>query len=450
MSLHRAAVSRASRAAGAALFVALAALAGCKGGSNAAQAPPPIEVGVVKVAQRPVTVYDEYVAQTQAANTIEIRAQVTGLLERQVVPDGAAVRKDELLYQIDPKPFQSAVAQAEANLANAQAGLTNAQQTLARYDELVGQGFVSKLAYQNAQAQQKQALAQVNAQQALLRDARINLGYTQIRAPRDGYLTQSQVRPGSLITAQQTLLNTLYSRDPMYVYFSVPEDQAARLQRNFGVEGANEAQPRKFQLELPDGAQYEYTGKLDFVDPAVNQRTGTLQARISVPNPEGALRPGMFVRLKVPSLESSDALTVPQKAVVELQGLKTVYVIGPDGKPQQRQIVADVRTGSDWVVEKGLQPGDTVIVEGLPKIQMMPNAPVKPVMVANQPSAPAANAGTQAPAHATGAATQPANGAAAGSRGPAAAPDAKPSSPPATPPPARDQRGTPGVPTTAG
>ena len=452
MSLHAAAASGALRAAGAALLVALASLSGCKGGSNAAQAPPPIEVGVVKVAQRPVTVYDEYVAQTQAANTIEIRAPVPGLLDRQIAPDGAAVRKGDLLYQIDPKPFQSAVAQAQANLANAQAGLTNAQQTLARYDELVGQGFVSKLAYQNAQAQQKQAAAQVNAQQALLRDARINLGYTEIRAPRDGYLTESQVRPGSLITMQQTLLNTLYSRDPMYVYFSVAEDQAATLQRKLGGDDANEAAPRKFQLQLPDGSQYEYTGRLDFVDPAVNQRTGTLQARISVPNPEGALRPGMFVRLKVPSLETGNALTVPQKAVVELQGLKTVYVIGAEGKPEQRQIQADIRTGNDWVVEKGLQPGDTVIVEGLPKIQMMPNAPVKPVMVANQPPAPAPNAGTQVPGQAAGATTptQPANGAAAGTQTPAAARGQPSTSPPASPPPARDQRGAPGVPATAG
>jgi membrane fusion protein (multidrug efflux system) len=448
MSLHRAAACGAAWAAGAVLLAALAALAGCKGGSTAAQAPPPIEVGVVKVARQPVTVFDEYVAQTQAANTIELRSQVTGLLDRQVVPDGAVVRKGDLLYQIDAKPFESAVAQAQANLANAQAGLTNAQQTLNRYDELVGQGFVSKLAYQNAQAQQKQAAAAVNAQQAMLRDARINLGYTQIRAPSDGYLTQSQVRPGSLVTAQQTLLNTLYSRDPMYVYFSVAEDQAATLQRTLGGEGADAAQPRKFQLQLPDGTHYEYTGKLDFVDPAVNQRTGTLQARISIPNPEGALRPGMFVRLKVPALNTGDVLTVPQKAVVELQGLKTVYVIGTDGKPQQRQIVADVRAGGDWVVEKGLQPGEMVIVEGLPKLQMMPNATVKPVVVAAQPAAPP-TPGTPVPGPATGAATSAQPGGAPPNPAPNAGPGGTRAAPTSAPP-SGDQRGTPGVPATAG
>jgi membrane fusion protein, multidrug efflux system len=434
-----------------ALLAALAVLGGCKDGADAAKAPPPIEVGVVKVSQQPVTVYDEYVAQAQAANMIELRSQVTGLLERQVVTDGAAVRKGELLYQIDPRPFQSAVAQAEANLAQAQAALTNAQQTLARYDQLVGQGYVSKQAYQNAQAAQKQAAAAVRAQRALLRDARINLSYTEIRAPREGYLSESQVRPGSLVTAQQTLLNTLYSRDPMYVYFSVSEDRAAILQRTLGGSDPAEAQPRKFQLQLPDGSQYEYTGQLNFVDPAVNRRTGTLQARISVPNPEGRLRPGMFVRLRVPSLVSGDALTVPQKAVIELQGLKLVYVIGPDGKPQQRQIVADVRAGASWVVEKGLAPGDMVVVEGLPKLQMMPDAPVKPVIVADTPD-PNTRAGTGAPDPAGGAAAtgQPAN---AGEQSPApqgsgATPDQAPA--PVPPSSAPNQRGTPGVPATAG
>jgi membrane fusion protein (multidrug efflux system) len=401
-----------ARALSAGLLAILAALPGCKDGADAAKAPPPIEVGVVKVAREPVTVYDEYVAQTQAADTIELRAQVTGLLERQVVTDGARVQRGDLLYVIDPRPFQTAVAQAEANLAQAQAALINAQQTLDRYDELVGQGFVSKQAYQNAQAEQKQAAAAVRAQQAQLRDARINLGYTQIRAPRDGQLSQSQVRAGALVTAQQTLLNTLYSIDPMYVYFSVAEDRLLTLERAFQeLADAPQTGEAPFRLQLPDGTEYSYRGELNFVDAAVDPRTGTLQARVAVPNPNGVLRPGMFVRLRVPSLQSGDALTVPQKAVTELQGLKMVYVIGADGKAQSRQIVADVRAGNDWVVEKGLAPGDMVVVEGLPKIQMMPNAPVKPVIVSAPEGMPAPSAAAP-PAGSTGDTAQGAAGAA--------------------------------------
>lgn len=371
-----------------AAFAAL--LAGCSREQEAAQAPPPIEVGVIKVATAPVTVYEEYVAQTQAPDTIELRAQVTGLLQRQVVADGARVSKGDLLYQIDARPFQVELERANANLAQTQAALTNAQQTLDRYRELVGQGFVSRQAYQDALAQQRQAVAAVAAERARVREARINLGYTDLRAPADGYLSQSLVRPGALITAQQTLLNTLYSSDPMYVYFTVSEEKLLALQKPMRTGSTDEMEPKRFRLYLTDGTEYRFRGELDFVDSAVDESTGTLRARVSVSNPDRMLRPGMFVRLSVPALSTGNAITVPQKAVTELQGLKTVYVIGPDNKPQARQIVADTRAGSGWVVEKGLAPGELVVVEGLPKIQLMPDAPVKPVMVAGTDAQPQA------------------------------------------------------------
>jgi len=364
------------------LAFALAIVAGCDRGPDTAAAPPPIEVGVVEVSSGPVTVYEEYVAQTEAPNTIELRAQITGLLERQVVPDGAQVEAGDLLYEIDPRPIQAALEQANANLAQARAALTNAQQTLDRYEDLVGQGFVSKQAYQNALAQQRGAAAAVQAERARVREAKINLGYTHIRAPADGYLSQSQVRPGSLVTAQQTLLNTLYSSDPMYVYFTLSEEKLLELQKSQQMNSMQDREDRRFRLTLSDGSEYRFRGTLDFVDTAVSQSTGTLRARVTVPNPDRVLRPGMFVRLKVPALDSGEAITVPQKAVTELQGLKTVYVIGADNKAQARQIVAGTRAGNDWVVEKGLKPGDLVVVEGLPKIQLMPDAPLKPVIVA--------------------------------------------------------------------
>ena len=375
---------------------AITAVAGCNRGKDAVQAPPPIEVGVVKVESGPVTVYEEYVAQTEAPNTIELRAQITGLLERQVVPDGAQVKEGDLLYEIDPRPIQAALEQANANLAQARAALTNAQQTLDRYEDLVGQGFVSKQAYQNALAQQRGAAAAVQAERARVREAKINLGYTHIRAPVDGYLSQSQVRPGSLVTAQQTLLNTLYSSDPMYVYFTLSEEKLLELQKSQQMNSTQEREDRRFRLTLTDGSEYRFRGTLDFVDTAVSQRTGTLRARVTVPNPDRVLRPGMFVRLKVPALDSGDAITVPQKAVTEMQGLKTVYVIGADNKAQARQIVAGTRAGNDWVVEKGLSAGDLVVVEGLPKIQLMPDAPLKPVIVAGS-GAPQQAAQTDTP-----------------------------------------------------
>lgn len=353
---------------------------------------PAMEVGVIEVAREPVAVFEEFVAQTQAPRTIEIRAQVTGLLERQAFADGARVEQGQLLYVIDARPFRTALSQAQANLAQAQANLQNARQTLRRYQDLVGQGFVSKQAYENAVAQERAASAQVAAQRAQVNDARINLGYTQIHAPNDGYMSESRVNPGALVTAQQTLLNTLYSSDPMYVYFTVSEQRMLELQRELRTGAPPEA-----RIVLSDGSQYPHPGTLDFVDAAVDARTGTLQLRVSIPNPERALRPNMFVRVVLPALTQASGIRIPQQAVTELQGTKTVYVVGQDGKAQSRQISAPLRTGNDWVVEKGLQPGELVVVEGVQKIQMQPDAPVKPVVVARQspgqaPAGPSATA----------------------------------------------------------
>lgn len=389
------AARRAARTALRAVPLAFAALlvAACNRGEDAAPTPPPVEVGVIRVESGPVAVFEEYVAQTEAPNTIELRSQVTGLVERQAVPDGAPVNKGDLLYQIDPRPFRVMLEQANANLAQSRAALANAQQTLDRYEELVDQGFVSKQAYQNAVAQQRQAAAAVEAQRALVREARISLGYTDIRAPADGFLSASRVRPGGLVTAQQTLLNTLYSSDPMYVYFTVSEEKMPALQQSMHEAADQDETARRFLIRLSDGTEYPYRGALDFVDTNVDDRTGTLRARVSVPNPNRVLRPGMFVRLAAPGLHAQQAITIPQKAVTELQGLKTVYVIGPDNKPQMRQIVADTRVGNRWVVNEGLKPGELVVVEGLPKIQLMPGAPVKPISVGEAEqtaSAPAA------------------------------------------------------------
>jgi membrane fusion protein (multidrug efflux system) len=369
-------------------------LAACNRTPQAPAQPPPMEVSVIKVTQAPVTVLDEFVAQTQAPKTIEIRSQVTGLLERQAYSDGAFVSKGQLLYVIDQRPFRTALAQAQANLAQAQANLQNTRQTLRRYQELVGQGFVSKQAYETAVAQERAATAGVAAQRAQVNDARINLGYAEIRAPADGYVSESRVNPGALVTAQQTLLNTLYSSDPMYVNFTVSEERMLEVQGKLRGSQAPGA-----RIVLADGTQYPYPGTLDFVDAAVDQKTGTLQVRVRIPNPDRTLRPNMFVRVVLPSPTQATGMRVPQQAVTELQGNKMVYVVGPDGKAQARQIAAELRSGNDWIVEKGLSQGELVIVEGVQKVQMQPNAAVKPVLLARAPGeeAPATNTPTSSP-----------------------------------------------------
>jgi membrane fusion protein (multidrug efflux system) len=212
------------------LSVSSFALSGCKGSAQP-QAPPPPEVSVIEVKPAAVTVYNEYVAQTQAPDTIEIRSQVTGLLERQAFTDGARVKKGDVLYVIDQRPFQAQLAQAKASLAQAEANLVNAKQNLARNSRLIAQKAVSQQDYDTAFAQERSGTALVEAQKALLRNVELNLEFSTLRAPREGFMSSSQVKPGSLITAQQTLLTTLYSSDPMWVNFSVSEARLLELQR---------------------------------------------------------------------------------------------------------------------------------------------------------------------------------------------------------------------------
>jgi membrane fusion protein (multidrug efflux system) len=352
--------------------IGLALLAGC-GKPQAQLAAPPLEVSVVEVKLAPVTVYNEYVAQTQAPGTIEIRARVTGLLERQAFADGAWVKKGELLYVIDRRPFEAQTAQARASLAQAEANLVNARQNRARNARLIAQKAVSQQDYDSAVAQEDANAALVEAQEAVLRNAELNLEFATVRAPRDGFMTSSQVKPGALITAQQTLLTTLYSTDPMWVYFTISEDRLLELQKS----GRGPEQPRTFYLRLVDGTEYAVKGRTDFVDAAIDQRSGTLQVRISVRNPRRLLRPGQFVRVRVAALESPAAIRVPQQAVQELQGTRSVYVIAEGDKVEARQIVTSHRVGNDWVVASGLNPGERIVVEGIGKIR--PGMQVKPV-----------------------------------------------------------------------
>jgi membrane fusion protein, multidrug efflux system len=345
------------------------ALSGCKGHAQP-QTPPPPEVSVIEIRPAPVTVYDEYVAQTQAPDTIEIRAQVTGLLLQQAFADGARVRKGDLLYAIDQRPFEAQIAQARANVAQAEANLINARQNLDRNGRLIAQHAVSQQDYDAAAAHEKASTALVEAQKALLRDAEINLEFTTIRAPRDGVMSSSQVKPGALIAAQQTLMTTLYSNDPMWALFTLSEDKLLELQKRLKYppgERADQAPP--FRIRLADGSDYALPGRLNFVNAAIDQKSGTLQVRVSVPNPERLLRPGLFVRVIVPAFEDAQGIRVPQRAIKELQGLKSVYVVTTGDKAEERPVVAKRLVENDWVVESGLSGGERIVVDGIGKVQ---------------------------------------------------------------------------------
>ena len=358
-------------------------LAGCNArGDVPPKSAPPAEVTVLRAQPRTVTLVEEYVGQAEAVETVEIRSRVQGLLERQAFRDGAIVRRGELLFLIDRLPFEAALEQARANLAQAEASSANSTQNLARISRLIADNAVSQQDLDSAVARDRADRASVEAARAAVHEAELNLGYTRITAPRDGAVSKALVKPGSLVTVAQTLLTTLYSANPIHVNFALGEQRMLELTRRAHGKGEG---PGDFRLRLVDGSEYPQGGRLDFVDAAVDPKNDTLQVRIVVPNPDGLLRPGQYVRVLVPSAARVGAILIPQKAVQELQGLKTVFVIGDDNKAAVRQITAAQRLGSDWVLDSGLAPGDIVVVDGLQKVT--PGATVKPVFAADRSAA---------------------------------------------------------------
>jgi membrane fusion protein (multidrug efflux system) len=364
----------------------LCALCACGKTTNPPQPPPP-EVSVIKVGTTPVTVFDDYAAQTEAVQSVEIRARVGGILQRQAFKDGATVRKDELLFLIDQEPFASALMQAKAALAQAQASWMNSRQNLARVRPLLSAQAISQQEADAIVARERADAASVEAAKAQVRQAELNLGYTQIRAPRDGMISRALIKPGGLVNASTTLMATLYSVDPIYVGFTISERKLADLQSQYNLQDPKLMKTPDIKLRLIDGSNYRYSGRFDFLDPAVDPRNGTVPVRLVVPNPDGMLRHGQFVRAIVPGRENPNAILVPQKAVQELQGKHSVFVVGPDGKAIYRDIDVGTRVGNDWVVERGLKPGEVVIVEGIAKVK--PGIVVKPVPAGQQQAGPA-------------------------------------------------------------
>ncbi len=364
------------------ILLVLCVLGACTKKNKPAPQAGPVAVTVIRAAHTPITLYEDYAAQTEAVEAVEIRSRVSGILERQAFKDGALVKKGDLLFVIDQQPYISALDQARANLAQAQAAHVNSRQILARFRPLSAARAISQQDLETAAARERADAAAVEAGKAQVQQAQLNFGYTTISAPRAGLISRALVKPGGLVNASTTLLTTLYSVDPMYVSFTIGEQRLESLLRQYGPGADAKAAP-PIRIRLADGSDYKYDGKLDFVDAAVDPRNGTLPVRLMVPNPDGALRSGQFVRAIVAKPVNPQAILLPQKAVQELQGKHSVFVVGPGNKAAYRDIVTSVRSGNDWVVEQGIKPGELVIVEGIAKLQ--PGVPVKPVPAQQAP-----------------------------------------------------------------
>lgn len=361
------------------LFAVLVTLSACKRGAPAPPPPGPPEVTVAAARRTSLPVVVELPGRTTPVRVAQVRARVDGIVLRREFKEGATVTAGQRLYQIDPAPYQAALASAQATLGRAQANVAAVNAQATRYKQLVATQAVSQQDYDNAMASLGQAMADVASGKASVRTAAINLGYTDVRSPISGRAGISSVTEGAYVQAgAATLMTTVQQIDPIYVDLNQSSVQGLRLRRDIAsgkVKMAGPGQARVTVL-LEDGAAYPLPGRLQFSDITVDPSTGSVTVRVIVPNPRHLLLPGMFVRGRVEEGIEEAALLVPQAGVSHNpQGQATAMVVGPDNRVALRTILATRTVGADWVVTGGLNEGEKVIVGGLQKVR--PGAQVK-------------------------------------------------------------------------
>lgn len=404
----------------------LLALAACGGGEGGAKGPggpggagggmPPATVGVVTVQPGAVPLAAELPGRLEAWRTAQVRARVPGIVAKRLFTEGGAVRAGQPLFQLDDAVYRASVASAEAAVARAEAALAQAQAQVQRNQPLVQAKAISDQEWLLTQTTAKTAQADLATAKAALQTARINLDYAAVKAPIDGRIGRALVTEGALVgQGEATQLALIQQTHPMYVNFTQPAAEALRLRRAFDAgqlkrAGSGAAEVR---VVLDDGSEYPLPGKLLFADPTVDPATGQVSLRAELPNPQGALLPGLFVKVRLVQATRDNAIRLPQQAVTRGPTGDTVLVVGPENKPQPRPVQIGGSLGSDWVVTGGLNAGEKVIVDGFQKM-MVPGAPVNPVPWTPLPKggAAAGGAGAALAAAAASGAAAPASAAA--------------------------------------
>ncbi len=352
-------------------------LAGCRK-KTAPGAPPPPQVTVLTVQRQTIPGQYEWVAQAAASKSVQVRSQVSGVIVERPYVEGTDVPKGKVLYRIDPRTYQANYESAKARLAESEAQFANAERTLNRLRPLLAERAVAQQDVDNAQAAYDQDRAAVLDARAAVDAAKKDYDDTYVRAEVGGRAGRALMELGALTSGPNDQLTTVDQVDPIYVYFN-PSDQDV-LQWRRDVAAKRLALPGgvlDVQATLADGSVYGQTGKLDFVAVALQPNTGALQLRAEFPNPRHILLPGQFVRVRLLGLKRNDAILVPQRAVQQGLAGPFVYVLGDSNKASARNVSATVWQGTQWIIEKGLDPGDKVIVDGTQKI--VPDAPVRPV-----------------------------------------------------------------------
>lgn len=341
---------------------------------------------MVVLSPQPAEIQTELPGRTSAIETADVRPQVNGVILARPFTEGSVVRRGQLLYQIDPAPYQAAYAQAQAQLANAQAADRSAKLKAERYEGLVKINAVSKQDADDARAAAGQADANVQQAQAAVQSAKINLDYTRVSAPIAGHVGRSSVTPGALVTANQAAaLTTIQRLDQIYVDITQSAAQLLALRQSV-ASGHERKGSLEIRLKLEDGSDYPTPGVLQFTDVTVDPSTGAVDLRAVVPNPQGILLPGMYVRAVVTEAVAPHAILAPEIAVArDVRGQPIAYVVNARGKAEQRVLKTGPIVGDKWLVTEGLKSGDRLIVEGLQKVR--DGLPVHAVPAGSPPAA---------------------------------------------------------------
>ena len=373
--------SRAARLSGFPGLFALAVLfalfaAGCGEGEKAKEEKTPEAAAVTVKAMLPekrdAPIYAEFTGRTDAQETVEIRARVEGFLKERAFEEGGLVKKGDLLFVIESRMYEENLNKAEADLAREQALLAKARVDMERFGKLYEQRAVSRDEYDSKMTNQKQLEASVDRNRAAVETAKRDLGYTRILAPITGRIGKSKVKVGSLVgKGENTLLAEISSTDPIYVDFSISEREYLFLAKERAAEQQNGQEGKQIPLTLilADDSVYPPEGQADMADRAVDSKTGTLGVRGVFPNPDGILKPGQFAKVRALVEVVKDALCVPIQAVMDVQGTKSLFVVGPDGKAESRPVTLGGRMDNLVVISKGISADDQVVVEGGMKLR---------------------------------------------------------------------------------
>ncbi|HEX9767925.1 MAG TPA: efflux RND transporter periplasmic adaptor subunit [Kiloniellales bacterium] len=366
-------------------------LAGCdqeQTDANAPAAPPPPEVTVAKPVVKEIVEDDEFVGRFAAVSEVEIRARVNGYLEAVLFEDGEIVKQGDPLFTIDPRPFVTALNQAQAEVDSAQAALSFTRTDLARAEELINRGNISQQALDERREAFRAAKARVAAGEAALERARLDLEYTQIRAPITGRIDRNYISEGNLVEESDTVLTTIVSTDPMYFYFDIDERSFlsyARDARERGVDLQSGEGGLPVTVRLADERDPPLQGRLDFSENRVDPESGTMRVRAVIPNPDLILQPGLFGRINVPGSLPYQGILIPDEAVASDQNRRIVYVVDDQGRVSTKEVQPGPKIDGYRVIRDGLAGEETIVVNGLMRVR--PGVTVSPQLIALPPVA---------------------------------------------------------------